>query len=143
MGQGDAFLVQGARGAVLVDAGVKGSKTRGGLEAALGELSSVLGDRLSRSKPVLGAHGQSESHFPAMPPDVPSIEPDGGGGASGSSHTTGGPSPPGSAATARRLDVVTEITGEIEAMAGDAGSELSRGGMRTKVEAAKIARAAG
>ncbi|MBU2582816.1 MAG: glutamate 5-kinase [Alphaproteobacteria bacterium] len=51
--------------------------------------------------------------------------------------------PPGSGKEARRLDVVTDITSEIEAMAGDAGSELSRGGMRTKVEAAKIARAAG
>lgn len=51
--------------------------------------------------------------------------------------------PPGTSANAERLDVVTEITGDIEAMAGDAGSELSRGGMRTKVEAAKIARAAG
>lgn len=51
--------------------------------------------------------------------------------------------PPGTRPDARRLDIVTEITGEIEAMAGDAGSELSRGGMRTKVEAAKIARAAG
>jgi glutamate 5-kinase len=51
--------------------------------------------------------------------------------------------PPGSGIDTRRLDVVTEITGEIESMAGDAGSELSRGGMRTKVEAAKIARAAG
>ena len=35
------------------------------------------------------------------------------------------------------------ITPEIEHMAGDAGSELSRGGMITKIEAAKIARAAG
>lgn len=51
--------------------------------------------------------------------------------------------PPGSNSEARRLDVVTDITSEIESMAGDAGSELSRGGMRTKVEAAKIARAAG
>jgi glutamate 5-kinase len=34
---------------------------------------------------------------------------------------------------------VLEITPEIEAMAGDAGSELSRGGMVTKIEAAKIA----
>ncbi len=32
---------------------------------------------------------------------------------------------------------------EIEAMAGAAGSELSRGGMRTKIEAAKIATTAG
>ncbi len=34
---------------------------------------------------------------------------------------------------------VERITPEIEAMAGGAGSELSRGGMRTKIEAAKIA----
>lgn len=51
--------------------------------------------------------------------------------------------PPDKGANARRLDLVTDITGDIEAMAGDAGSELSRGGMKTKVEAAKIARAAG
>ena len=38
-----------------------------------------------------------------------------------------------------RLDEVTDITPEIEAMAGDVGSELSRGGMVTKIEAAKIA----
>jgi glutamate 5-kinase len=47
--------------------------------------------------------------------------------------------PPGSSADARRLDEVRHITPEIEAMAGDAGSELSRGGMVTKIEAAKIA----
>ena len=47
--------------------------------------------------------------------------------------------PPGSDPAARLLPVVPRITAEIEAMAGDAGSELSRGGMRTKVEAAKIA----
>jgi glutamate 5-kinase len=47
--------------------------------------------------------------------------------------------PPGSCAEARRLDEVREITPEIEAMAGDAGSDLSRGGMVTKIEAAKIA----
>jgi glutamate 5-kinase len=47
--------------------------------------------------------------------------------------------PPGSCAEARRLDEVREITAEIEAMAGDVGSELSRGGMVTKIEAAKIA----
>lgn len=51
--------------------------------------------------------------------------------------------PPGSGAGAERLDVVTSITPEIEAMAGDAGTELSRGGMVTKVQAAKIAVAAG
>jgi len=46
---------------------------------------------------------------------------------------------PGSCADAERLDEVREITPEIEAMAGDVGSELSRGGMVTKIEAAKIA----
>lgn len=51
--------------------------------------------------------------------------------------------PPGSSGDARRLDEVAEITAEIEAMAGDVGSELSRGGMVTKVEAAKIAVQAG
>lgn len=38
---------------------------------------------------------------------------------------------------------VDRITPEIEAMAGAAASELSRGGMRTKIEAGKIATAAG
>jgi glutamate 5-kinase len=47
--------------------------------------------------------------------------------------------PPKSRADARRLDEVMDITPEIEAMAGDVGSELSRGGMVTKIEAAKIA----
>jgi glutamate 5-kinase len=47
--------------------------------------------------------------------------------------------PPGSRDDARRLEEVREITPEIEAMAGDAGSDLSRGGMVTKIEAAKIA----
>jgi glutamate 5-kinase len=51
--------------------------------------------------------------------------------------------PPGSREDARRLDEVHEITPEIEAMAGDAGSELSKGGMVTKIEAAKIAVSAG
>jgi len=51
--------------------------------------------------------------------------------------------PPGSSAPARRLEEVPEITAEIEAMAGDVGSELSRGGMVTKIEAAKIAVQAG
>jgi glutamate 5-kinase len=46
---------------------------------------------------------------------------------------------PGSRADACRLDEVTDITPEIEAMAGDVGSELSKGGMVTKIEAAKIA----
>lgn len=47
--------------------------------------------------------------------------------------------PPGTSAEARKLEEVREITPEIEAMAGDAGSDLSRGGMVTKIEAAKIA----
>jgi glutamate 5-kinase len=51
--------------------------------------------------------------------------------------------PPGSLATARHLPRVERVTPEIEAMAGTAGSELSRGGMRTKLEAAKIATGAG
>jgi glutamate 5-kinase len=51
--------------------------------------------------------------------------------------------PPANDPNARRLDVIEQITPEIEAMAGDAGSELSRGGMVTKVEAAKIAVTAG
>jgi len=51
--------------------------------------------------------------------------------------------PPHSHPDARRLDVVQHISPEIEAMAGDAGTELSRGGMVTKIEAGKIAVAAG
>ena len=45
--------------------------------------------------------------------------------------------------TARRFDVIEGITPEIEAMAGDAGSGLSKGGMKTKLMAAKTATAAG
>ena len=51
--------------------------------------------------------------------------------------------PPKNNADAERLAEVHEITPEIEAMAGSAGTELSRGGMVTKIEAAKIARVAG
>ncbi|HUS98555.1 MAG TPA: glutamate 5-kinase [Hyphomicrobiaceae bacterium] len=51
--------------------------------------------------------------------------------------------PPGSGVEGRHIAEVHEISAEIEAMAGDAGTELSRGGMVTKIEAAKIARAAG
>ena len=51
--------------------------------------------------------------------------------------------PPAQNPDAKRLDVVTAITPQIEAMAGDVGSELSRGGMVTKLAAAKIAVAAG
>ncbi|MFK7746278.1 MAG: glutamate 5-kinase [Roseobacter sp.] len=46
-------------------------------------------------------------------------------------------------AKARRFDVIDHISAEIEDMAGDAGSGLSKGGMKTKVMAAKIATAAG
>jgi glutamate 5-kinase len=41
------------------------------------------------------------------------------------------------------IPVVPRITPEIEAMAGGPASELSRGGMTTKVEAGKIATTAG
>ncbi|MBP1858691.1 glutamate 5-kinase [Rhizobium herbae] len=44
---------------------------------------------------------------------------------------------------ARFLESIAEITPEIEAMAGGAASELSRGGMRTKIDAGKIATGAG
>ena len=51
--------------------------------------------------------------------------------------------PPGANAKAKRIPLVPRITPEIEAMAGAAGSELSRGGMQTKIEAGKIATQAG
>ena len=51
--------------------------------------------------------------------------------------------PPSQAPNARLIPVVERVTAEIEAVAGDAGSELSRGGMRTKIEAAKIATTGG
>ncbi len=51
--------------------------------------------------------------------------------------------PPSRNAHARLLPVVERVTPEIEAMAGGAASDLSRGGMRTKIEAARIATAAG
>jgi glutamate 5-kinase len=51
--------------------------------------------------------------------------------------------PPASVASARHIPLIDRITPEIEAMAGSAGSDLSRGGMATKIEAAKIATAAG
>jgi glutamate 5-kinase len=41
------------------------------------------------------------------------------------------------------IETVERITPAIEAMAGGAGSDLSRGGMQTKIEAGKIATAAG
>jgi len=46
-------------------------------------------------------------------------------------------------ANAKRFDVIEAITPEIEAMAGDAGSGLSKGGMKTKLMAAKTATAGG
>jgi glutamate 5-kinase len=51
--------------------------------------------------------------------------------------------PPGDNAQAKLVPLVSQITPEIEAMAGAAGSELSRGGMQTKIEAGKIATRAG
>lgn len=39
-------------------------------QAAIGELSSFLGQRLSRSKSELDQHGRSETHFPLSPPDA-------------------------------------------------------------------------
>ena len=47
--------------------------------------------------------------------------------------------PPASDPNATHLPIVPRITAEIEAMAGGAASQYSRGGMRTKIEAAKIA----
>ena len=44
---------------------------------------------------------------------------------------------------ARRLDLVPALTPEIEAMAGDPVSGLSKGGMRTKIMAARTATAGG
>jgi glutamate 5-kinase len=51
--------------------------------------------------------------------------------------------PPATNPDAQFVPVVKDITPEIEAMAGDAGTELSRGGMKTKVAAAKIATGGG
>jgi glutamate 5-kinase len=51
--------------------------------------------------------------------------------------------PPAQNPNANLIPVVETVTSEIEAMAGTAGSELSRGGMRTKIEAAKIATTGG
>ncbi|WP_421915782.1 glutamate 5-kinase [Mesorhizobium sp.] len=51
--------------------------------------------------------------------------------------------PPARDPNAKFIPVVDRITPDIEAMAGAAASELSRGGMRTKLDAGKIATAAG
>jgi len=51
--------------------------------------------------------------------------------------------PPATDPNAKLIPHVERVTAEIEAMAGAAASELSRGGMATKIEAAKIATTAG
>jgi glutamate 5-kinase len=51
--------------------------------------------------------------------------------------------PPSEDPSATHIPLVTEITADIEAMAGDAGTELSKGGMKTKIEAGRIAISAG
>ena len=51
--------------------------------------------------------------------------------------------PPAGNAGAKLIPLIERITPAIEAMAGSAGSELSRGGMLTKIEAGKIATNAG
>ena len=51
--------------------------------------------------------------------------------------------PPASNANAKHIPLVPRIDAAIEAMAGDAASSDSRGGMRTKIEAGKIATTAG
>ncbi|MEO4001080.1 glutamate 5-kinase [Mesorhizobium sp. CAU 1732] len=51
--------------------------------------------------------------------------------------------PPAHNPDARFIPLVERITPEIEAMAGAAASEFSRGGMRTKLDAGKIATTAG
>jgi len=47
--------------------------------------------------------------------------------------------PPDTNPDAQHIAIVPRVTAEIEAMAGGAASQYSRGGMRTKIEAAKIA----
>ena len=51
--------------------------------------------------------------------------------------------PPHLDADAKFLEIIPTITPEVEAMAGGAASDLSRGGMRTKIDAGKIATGAG
>jgi len=51
--------------------------------------------------------------------------------------------PPDSNPDANHIAIVPRVTAEIEAMAGGAASQYSRGGMRTKIEAAKIATTGG
>jgi glutamate 5-kinase len=51
--------------------------------------------------------------------------------------------PPASNANAKHIPLVPRITPEIESMAGEAASDQARGGMRTKIQAGKIATTAG
>lgn len=51
--------------------------------------------------------------------------------------------PPSENPAAKLIPVVPRISAEIEAMAGGAGSHLSRGGMVTKIEAARMATSGG
>lgn len=51
--------------------------------------------------------------------------------------------PPGQNPDAQHIPLVTEITPEIDSMAGDAGTELSKGGMKSKIYAAHVALTAG
>src|SRR4249920_3508345 len=51
--------------------------------------------------------------------------------------------PPARNANSKHIALVPRITKEIEAMAGEAASGDARGGMRTKIEAGKIATSAG
>jgi len=51
--------------------------------------------------------------------------------------------PPAENSNANHIPVVPRVTAAVEAMAGASGSELSRGGMVTKIEAARIATTAG
>jgi len=51
--------------------------------------------------------------------------------------------PPHTDPSAQLIPVIPRITADIEAMAGGAASQFSRGGMRTKIEAAKIATTGG
>ena len=50
---------------------------------------------------------------------------------------------PGAVPTAQHIPVVRRITPKVEAMAGDAGTGMAKGGMRTKLMAAKTASRAG
>jgi len=51
--------------------------------------------------------------------------------------------PPAQDPTATLIPIVERVTASVESIAGGAASEFSRGGMRTKVEAARIATGAG